>query len=50
MPGVDGVYIAVAHPGVILAPLLGRLAMEEIIERQQSTLVPGFSVGVFHGS
>lgn len=28
---LDGLYIAVGHPGVILAPLLGRLAAEEII-------------------
>ncbi|AYG58509.1 NAD(P)/FAD-dependent oxidoreductase [Rhizobium jaguaris] len=50
LPGADGIYVAVAHPGIILAPLLGRLAMEEIIEGQRSTLVPGFSVGAFPGS
>ena len=29
--GVDGLYLAVAHPGVILAPLLGRRAAETIL-------------------
>lgn len=36
LPGVNGVYVAVGHPGVILAPLLGRLAVEEIIEGRRS--------------
>jgi hypothetical protein len=40
----------VAHPGIILVPLLGRLAMEEIIEGHRSMLVPGFSVAAFPGS
>ncbi|NIF16267.1 FAD-binding oxidoreductase [Pantoea sp. Cy-639] len=31
LPGVEGLYVNVAHPGVILAPLLGRLASEEIL-------------------
>lgn len=30
---VDGLYLAVAHPGVILAPLLGRRAADEIFGR-----------------
>jgi len=50
LPGADGIFVAVAHPGIILAPLLGRLAMEEIIEGQRSTLVPGFSAGAFPGN
>ncbi|MDL2403857.1 NAD(P)/FAD-dependent oxidoreductase [Rhizobium mayense] len=50
LPGADGIYVAVAHPGIILAPLLGRLAMEEIIDGQRSTLVPGFNVGAFPAS
>lgn len=44
LPGLEGVYVAVAHPGVILAPLLGRLAMQELIEGQRSPLIPGFDV------
>lgn len=31
LPGFSGLYVTVAHPGVILAPLLGRLASEEIV-------------------
>ncbi|WFU02836.1 FAD-dependent oxidoreductase [Rhizobium sp. CB3171] len=50
LPGVDGAYVAVAHPGVILAPLLGRLTMEEVMEGQRSTLVPGFNVAAFPAS
>ncbi len=50
LPGADGIYVAVAHPGVILAPLLGRLAMEEIVEGQRSMLVPGFNVAAFPDS
>lgn len=30
--GCKGLYIAVGHPGVILAPLLGRLAASEIVD------------------
>ncbi|MDE1994945.1 MAG: FAD-binding oxidoreductase [Rhizobiaceae bacterium] len=44
LPGVDGLYVAAAHPGIILAPLLGRLATEEIIEGQRSSLMPWFDV------
>jgi len=29
---VEGLYVLVAHPGVILAPRLGRLAAGEIIQ------------------
>jgi glycine/D-amino acid oxidase-like deaminating enzyme len=32
VPAVAGLYVIVAHPGVILAPHLGRLAANEIIE------------------
>ncbi|WP_339548272.1 NAD(P)/FAD-dependent oxidoreductase [Pseudomonas sp. RA_35y_Pfl2_P32] len=32
LPNVSGVYICTMHPGVILAPIVGRLASEEIIE------------------
>ncbi|MBK4992979.1 FAD-binding oxidoreductase [Pseudomonas sp. S37] len=31
LPGFKGLYVAVAHPGVILAPFLGRLASAEIL-------------------
>ncbi|MDR5661781.1 FAD-dependent oxidoreductase [Burkholderia cenocepacia] len=32
LPGVAGVYAVVAHPGVILAPWLGRLAAKTIMK------------------
>jgi len=40
LPGVEGAYVAVGHPGVILAPLLGRLAAEHVLEGQRSPLIP----------
>lgn len=40
LPGVEGAYIAVGHPGVILAPLLGRLAAEHVLEGRRSPLIP----------
>jgi glycine/D-amino acid oxidase-like deaminating enzyme len=40
LPGIEGAYVAVGHPGVILAPLLGRLAAEHVLDRQRSPLVP----------
>lgn len=33
VPNVTGLYWLAGHPGIILAPLLGRLAAEEIISR-----------------
>nr|WP_275540447.1 FAD-dependent oxidoreductase [Rhizobium tubonense] len=40
LPQVEGVYVAVGHPGVILAPLLGRLATEALLDDRHSSLVP----------
>ncbi len=40
LPRVEGAYVAVGHPGVILAPLMGRLAAEEIIDGRRSAFVP----------
>jgi glycine/D-amino acid oxidase-like deaminating enzyme len=40
LPQVEGAYIAVGHPGVILAPLLGRLAAEDLLDDRRSALVP----------
>lgn len=31
LPGADGVYLAVMHSGVTLAPAVGRLAAEEVV-------------------
>lgn len=40
LPGIDGLYIAAGHPGVILAPLIGRLTAEEILDGRRSGLLP----------
>ena len=40
LPGVEGAYAAVGHPGVILAPLLGRLASDHVLEGRRSPLIP----------
>lgn len=37
---LEGLYIAAGHPGVILAPLLGRLAAEEICDGRRTNLLP----------
>ena len=38
---INSLYLAVGHPGVILAPLIGRLASEEILEgRKPRVLYP----------
>ncbi len=34
---IDGLYMAVGHPGLILAPLMGRLAADEIITGQRAS-------------
>jgi glycine/D-amino acid oxidase-like deaminating enzyme len=45
LPGVDGAFVAAGHPGIILAPLMGRLAADEIIDGVVSGLIaaPGRS-------
>jgi glycine/D-amino acid oxidase-like deaminating enzyme len=37
LPGVGGVYVCAMHPGVTLAAIVGRLASEEILDRQTCT-------------
>jgi glycine/D-amino acid oxidase-like deaminating enzyme len=41
-PGIEGLYLAVMHSGVTLAPIVGRLAAEEILGKGGSTLLDGF--------
>lgn len=41
LPQVDGLYVAAGHPGVILAPLIGRLTAEEIFDGRRPELIPG---------
>ncbi|WP_460416668.1 NAD(P)/FAD-dependent oxidoreductase [Pseudomonas sp. microsymbiont 2] len=36
LPGFEGLFVAVAHPGVILAPLLGRQTAEDILAVQSA--------------
>jgi glycine/D-amino acid oxidase-like deaminating enzyme len=39
--GIDGLYLAVTHSGVTLAPAIGRFAAEEILEgREEPPLAP----------
>ncbi len=38
-PEMGGLYVAAGHPGVILAPLLGRLTAEELLDGQRSELL-----------
>ncbi len=40
LPQMSGLYIAGGHPGVILAPLIGRLAAEEIFAGKRTALIP----------
>jgi len=46
LPGVSGVYLAVGHPGVILAPLLGTLAADEILNGKATGLTASLASGV----
>ena len=40
-PGLDGLYLAVMHAGIILAPVVGRLAAAEILDgRSEDALQP----------
>lgn len=41
LPQMDGLYVAAGHPGVILAPLIGRLTAEEILDGRRTELIPG---------
>ncbi len=40
LPQVGGLYVAAGHPGVILAPLVGRLTAEEILDGRRTELLP----------
>jgi glycine/D-amino acid oxidase-like deaminating enzyme len=43
LPQMEGLYVAVGHPGVILAPLIGRLTAEEILDGRRTDLMPALS-------
>ncbi|MDO1584574.1 NAD(P)/FAD-dependent oxidoreductase [Rhizobium oryzicola] len=44
VPGVEKLYVAVGHPGVILAPLVARLAAREIMAGERSSLLSAASL------
>jgi len=41
LPGVRGVYLAVMHSGVTLAPVVGHLVGEEILTGRQAVQLAG---------
>ncbi len=45
LPEVEGVYATVAHPGVVLAPFIGRVAAEEILEQKRDPAWPRLQPG-----
>src|SRR6266542_2154547 len=47
LPGLDGLYLAVTHSGVTLAPVLGPLVAEEIATGEQGRLLAPFRPGRF---
>lgn len=46
-PGLDGLYLAVMHSGVTLAPVVGRFAAEEILDGAAIELLAPFRPGRF---
>lgn len=47
VPGLDGLYLAVMHSGVTLAPAVGLFAAQEIVERQRPDLLRPFGADRF---
>jgi glycine/D-amino acid oxidase-like deaminating enzyme len=47
VPGLDGLYLAVTHTGVTLAPVLGRLVADEIATGEPAWLLAPFRPGRF---
>jgi len=47
VPGVEGLYVAVTHSGVTLAPLVGRLAAQEITTGQPDPLLAEYRIERF---
>jgi glycine/D-amino acid oxidase-like deaminating enzyme len=43
MPGVEGLYVAITHSGVSLAPIIGRYAAEEIMHGRLATALSPYS-------
>ena len=41
VPSAPNLYLAVMHPGIVMAPVMGRLAVEEIVrEHEVDVLAP----------
>jgi len=47
VPGVSGLYVAVTHSGVTLAPLVGQLVAQEITTEQASPLLAEYRIERF---
>jgi glycine/D-amino acid oxidase-like deaminating enzyme len=47
LPGISGVYVCAMHPGVTLAAIVGRLASEELLDRQSSAALEPCRPGRF---
>jgi glycine/D-amino acid oxidase-like deaminating enzyme len=45
--GVEGLYLAVTHSGITLAPAIGRFAAEEILEGRQEPLLAPYRLARF---
>ncbi|HKK31551.1 MAG TPA: FAD-binding oxidoreductase [Alphaproteobacteria bacterium] len=46
-PGLDGLYVAVMHSGVTLAPIVGRFAVEEIVQGRAADALAMYRPGRF---
>ncbi len=46
-PGIDGLYFAVMHSGITLAPAVGRFAAMELLEGADVALLAPFRPGRF---
>ena len=47
VPGISGLYVAVTHSGVTLAPLIGQLVAHEVIAGQPSPLLADYRIERF---
>lgn len=47
VPGLDGLYLAVTHSGVTLAPAIGRFAAEEILQGTSEPLLSPYRLSRF---
>ncbi len=45
--GLDGVYVAVMHSGVTLAPAIGRFVADEIMDGTRDSMIAGYGLDRF---